>query len=700
MRMPWAAILAVAIVVEVAADAADFVDMRIGTGRATGSNVLEPCVPHGSAHPSPDSMWPSPHERPKDAKHGFCPPTSGWWPGDKIVGFSQLHAQGTGGTPSYVTLWGQTPWTPETCGADCLSLLPQPSRVEIAGCKTTLVAQSDIRWALEPGLPKEGYRLKVSAAGVEVAYADASARVHALQTLRQLAGDMCRDALVLTCPAELPCCEIEDSPKFPWRGYMLDTSRHFFGTDVIKRALDAMAYHKLNVFHWHLVDRIGWRFPVSAYPALTDACATRTNGARTTAWSRNEQVGKYGPLFHSREDIAEVVAYATARGIEVVPEIDIPGHQGINGQFAFACCQSGLQPEGTNIWDGSTDMCVGNPDAYRFYEKVFDELCEAFPSKVIHIGGDEVGGNDWMRCPRCLKIMRDRGLKSRRELQNVVMHHFADYLAKKGRRAIGWDEIVEGGEMPPQTMVTHFHGGGHLSALAAGYDVVMTSGIFTYFDTEQGIVGDPYDLYQVFNGRLSWKMCYSYDPCAQVPERDRAHVLGVQGCSWTEILCNEKELDWSVYPRLSCLAEIGWSHPAKRDAAAFEPRLSVHRERLVKMGINAAPLGPLMPWPPAIEPKPDKIKLNGFAVVFAPRVSEEAVSWIDDKSIPSGGCAIEISAVPYYKPGKIEVRHSDAAGRELALRVLAQIATPKNTGVLYIPKGMIRYGRKALRVEN
>lgn len=583
-------------------------------------------------------------------------------------------------------------------GADMreISLLPQPAHVQMLGGGTVLKAQSDIRWRLDAKLPKEGYRIKISGDGVDVLYADSPARVHALQTLRQLAGDTCRDALVLSCPAELPCCEIEDSPKFPWRGYMLDTSRHFFGTDVIKRALDAMAYHKLNVFHWHLVDGSGWRFPVSAYPALTNECATRVNTERKSAWGRNETLGKYGPFFHSREDIAEIVAYAKERGIEVVPEIDIPGHQGINRCFGFACCQSGLEPEGTNAWHGAQgDMCVGNPDAFRFYEKVFDELCEAFPSKIIHIGGDEVGGKDWAICPRCLGVMRERGLTNQRELQNVVMRHFAGYLAKKGRRAIGWDEILEGGEMPKDAMMTHFlpKGRAHLPALAAGHDVVMMMADYAYFDYEQEIVGDPYDLYQVFNGRLSWKKAYMYDPCEEVPESDRAHVLGVQGCSWTEILCNEKELDWSVYPRLCCLAEIGWSYPEKRDAEVFEPRLAAHRERLVKMGINAAPLGPLQPPVPDIEPLPDAVELEGFAVVFSPQITEDVVEWVDDSSVRSGACRIEISATPYYKPGKIKVRHSDAAGKALALKVLGQIATPKNTGVLYIPKGTIRYDK-------
>jgi len=572
-------------------------------------------------------------------------------------------------------------------------LLPQPKKVIEKEGSCTLARAGDIAYQADAGLPKEGYRLSVTPQGVTVTSADASGRIHALQTLKQLSGDACRDALVITCPAKIPCCEIEDAPKFPWRGYMLDTSRHFFGTDVIKRALDTMAYHKLNVFHWHLVDGAGWRFPVSAYPELTNACATRMNRPRTSAWGRNEQQGQYGPFFHSRSDIAEIISYAKARGIDVVPEIDIPGHQGINGKFRFACCQSGLNPEGTNKWAGATgDMCVGNPDAYRFYEKVFDELCEAFPSKIIHIGGDEVGGKDWSRCPRCQAIVRERGLKNQRELQHVVMRHFADYLAKKGRRAIGWDEILEGGEMPAETMMTHFHSGGkaHLPALAAGHDVVMMPGRATYFDFEQDVEGDPYDIYQIFNGRLSWKSAYRYDPCEQVPEKDRAHVLGLQGCSWTEIVCNERELDWGVHPRLACLAEIGWSYPEKRDAAALEPRLAAHRERLVKMGINAAPLGPLKPWKPVLEPKPAVLNLKGFVVVFAPQLTEESVTWTEDASVPAGGYAAEITAKPYYAPGKVIVRHSDAAGKALALKVLKQLATPKDSGVFYMPKGEIR----------
>lgn len=572
-------------------------------------------------------------------------------------------------------------------------LLPQPKKVVEGTGDYTLKRAGDIVYRTEKGLPKEGYRLSVTARGVEVVSADDSGRVYALQTLKQLSGDTCRNALELTYPAKVPCCEIEDAPAFPWRGYMLDTSRHFFGNDVIKRALDTMAYHKMNVFHWHLADGAGWRFPVAAYPELTTKCATRTNGKRTAAWGRNESEGPYGPYFHSRADIAEILAYAKARGISVVPEIDLPGHQGINGVFRFACCQSGLQPEGTNKWHGATsDMCVGNEAAYRFYEKVLDELCEAFPSKVIHIGGDEVGGKDWARCPRCRKIMRERGLTNQRELQNVVMRHFADYLAKKGRRAIGWDEILEGGKMPAGTMMTHFHSGGkaHLPALADGHDVVMMPGGYTYYDFEQGLATDPYDIYQIFNGRLDWKRAYSYDPCSGVPEKDRAHVLGLQGCSWTEIVCNEADLDWGVHPRLACHAEIGWAYPAKRDIAAFEPRLAAHRERLVRMGIGAAPLGPLKPATPVVDPKPATLKLSGFTVVFAPELTEEAVTWVVDPSVPAGGYAAEITAKPYYAPGRITVRHSDAAGKALALKALKPLATPKNSGVFYMPKGEIR----------
>ncbi len=572
-----------------------------------------------------------------------------------------------------------------------ISILPQPSRVLRTEGEFVLKRQSDVRWTSDSSLPKEGYRLKVSGNGVEVWHSDHAGRVYALQTLKQLSNDACRDALVLTCPAKLPCCEIEDSPKFPWRGYMLDTSRHFFDKDVIKRAIDAIVYHKLNVFHWHLIDGSGWRFPVSAYPALTNECATRVNIPRVASWNRDDRLGKYGPFFHSREDIAEVLAYAKARAVEVVPEVDIPGHQGIHETFKFACCQSGLKPVGTNKWHyAKGDMCVGNPEAFRFYEKVFDELCEVFPSKVIHIGGDEVGGKDWAVCPRCQEVMRRRGLKTQRELQNVVMRHFADYMAKKGRRVIGWDEILVGGEMPQDAMMTHYHGPVSLSALAAGHDMVMMPSSTTYFDCEQDVKGDHFDVYQVFNSRLSWKRAYKYDPCAGVPEKDRIHVLGIQGCSWTEIVCNEEDLDWSVHPRLACIAEIGWSYPAKRDVDAFEPRLAAHRERLVRMGIGAAPLGPLVSNVPEIKPTPAVVDLKGFAVALTPQVTERIVDWVDDASVPAGGYAISITAKKMQECPRIEVRHSDAAGKRLALDVLRQVSTPKHTGAFYIPKGIIR----------
>lgn len=584
------------------------------------------------------------------------------------------------------TTWGGT--------ADGLAtLLPTPRKAEAKAGKCRLARMADIRYVTDAALPKEGYRLVVGK-DVTIASADVGGRVHALQTLKQLAGDATLDALTVACPTEIPCCRIEDAPKFPWRGYMLDTSRHFFGTAFIKKTLDAMAYHKLNVFHWHLVDGAGWRFPVDAYPALTNACATRTAGKRTTCWGRDIVVGQYGPFAHPREDIREILAYAKARGIEVVPEIDLPGHQGINGTFKFACCQSGLKPEGTNKWHGATgDLCVANPAVYPFYEKVLDELCEVFPSKVIHIGGDEVGGQDWARCPRCLALMREKGLKDQRELQNVIMRHFAEYLGKKGRRAIGWDEILIGGAMPQGTMMSHFHTGGkaHFDAVKRGHDVVMMPGGYTYFDCDQGLVADPHDIYQIFNGRLDWRRAYAFDPLAGVAAEDKGHILGLQGCTWTEIVCDESDVEWGMHPRLACLAEVGWAYPAKRDADAFLPKLSAQRERLVAMGFDAAPVGPLRPVTPAPEPKPAYVKTQGFTVLFKAALAEQDVTWTVDPSVPAGGYDLLIRAgKPYYKEGSVEIRHSDAAGKALGWKVLKQLEQTKSCNSLYLPKGELR----------
>ena len=575
-----------------------------------------------------------------------------------------------------------------------LALLPTPSECRLTGGDFFLRNQDDIRYERDDGLPRDGYRLTVGAEGVRIRHAGVSGKVYALQTLRQLTGDSGIDALVLSCPVRIPCCVISDHPRFRWRGYMLDTVRHFFPTETVLRMLDLMAYHKLNVFHWHLADTTGWRFPMDEYPALTNQCAVRAcREKRTSPYYRDTAKGTYGPYAHSLEDIRRVVLYARERGIVVVPEIDLPGHQGINGVFRFACCQGG-DPIGTNRWNGTVrDVCVGNREMYRFYERVFDRICEVFPSKFIHIGGDEVVGKDWMICPKCRRVMENRNIEGPRALQNVVMRHFAEYLERKGRVAVGWDEILEGGEMPESTMMMKFHGGGngHLTALAKGHRVVFAPSTQTYFDSDQGLFGDTFDTYQIFNPRVDWKTVYAFDPLADVPEANRRLVAGVEGCSWTELACDRADIEWTVFPRLSALAEVVWAYPGNRDSAHFLPRLAACRERLVRMGVGAARVGPLRPVPPYPIPLPAFRDVRGFVVCLKASLEASDVKWIPDVAVPVGGYEMTIASdASMGKAASISVRHADAEGRATAWHVLRQLAEPKSSGVVYLPKGTIR----------
>ena len=558
-------------------------------------------------------------------------------------------------------------------------LLPRPQRVVRRAGHYTVRRQSDIRHVDDRTLSPESYRLDVSPGGVVISSADRAGRVFGLQTLRQLAGDRSLDALSLSCPVTVPCCHVEDAPVFRWRGYMLDVSRHFFDAETVRRTLDAMAYHKLNVFHWHLTDTGGWRLPVSAFPALTNACAVRTNGPRVRDGFRDAAEGVYGPFAYTKDEIRAVVAYAAKRGITVVPGIDIPGHQSINGVFRLSCDGKG----------GGREICPTNPEARRFYETVFDEVLELFPSPFVHIGGDEADGRAWLKCPRCQAFMREHELKTARELQNALMRHFALYLERCGRRAIGWDEVLEGGAMPRSTAMMHFHSWpeSHRAAVTNGFDVVLAPTCFAYFDSDQGLEDDAFDVYQPLNTTLDWRKAYAFNPYAGIAERDRAHVLGVEGCSWTELVCDQADLDWSVHPRLAVLAEIAWANPADRLAERLLPRLSAHRERLVAMGIGAAPTGPLRSSVPKLDPPPVEYEGRGFVMVFKPALAESDVIWKTDESVPAGEYALEVrQGARYDAQGEVVVRCRDAAGRGKAWNALRQLQRPKRNGVIHLPK--------------
>lgn len=458
--------------------------------------------------------------------------------------------------------------------ATAFGLVPSPHKLTIAG-GTLRVPELEVRCSRDATLPAEGYRLRVSADGIDVASSDGAGAFWARQTLKQLA-----------CRGEngycVPCVVVEDAPAFGWRGLHLDESRHFFGKEVVKRFLTQMAEHKLNVFHWHLTDSHGWRLQIDAYPKLTEI------GALHTVWSSwrfyREYPGqapgtKLGPLFYTKDDIREIIAYAKELHIRIVPEIEIPGHSAEVGraypELMCKCDSDKLY----KLYEH--DLCVGNPDTYRLFERVLDEVCELFDGEYVHIGGDECNMENWKRCSRCQALMKSEGYNDVRQLQARITRHFADYLAKKGRRIIGWDEIAACGNLPSTAAVMSWRGA------EIGCGSVLCSAGYFYFDYEQGILDDPQTNY-FWGWPTSLEKAYSFNDMNTAANRNL--VLGGQANNWTEMTCCERELQWKVWPRACAVAELFWSNPQPKDFEEFARRVEIDRRRLLSAGVNVAPI--------------------------------------------------------------------------------------------------------------
>ena len=369
--------------------------------------------------------------------------------------------------------------------------------------------------------------------------------------------------------------------RYGWRGFMLDECRHFFGKDVVKKYLDRMAALNLNVFHWHLTEDQAWRLDIPGMPELVKYGAARSS--TPTPGKNEDSDGKpYGPFFYTADDVREIVDYAAARGIRVVPEIELPGHARalLAAHPEFACEGVGekLVREPWTHFGICTDvLCAGNDEALKFYERVFDEVMKMFPGEFIHIGGDECPKDNWKKCPKCQARIKALGLKDERALQGWVTTRMANYIAAKGRRAVGWDEVLEGGDLPKSTVIQSWRGAkGGIAAAKLGHDVVMSPCEWTYFTFAEGLEGDPYKYRPWVRGKfLPAAKMRSFDPEAGVPEKLRPHILGAECCAWSEVLCDEKELEYKTLHRLPAFAEAleAKADPLKAKAAAG--RLSV-----------------------------------------------------------------------------------------------------------------------------
>ncbi|MGW2296263.1 beta-N-acetylhexosaminidase [Streptomyces violaceorubidus] len=458
-----------------------------------------------------------------------------------------------------------------------------------------------LRLSLDGGLAEEGYRLDIAPEGVHLTGGDPAGLFWGAQTLRQLLGpDAFRRAPLPGRRWRLPLGRVEDAPRFHWRGLMLDVSRHFMPKDGVLRYLDLMAVHKLNVLHFHLTDDQGWRVEIKRHPKLTETGSWR---ARTKFGHRASPLWEDKPHggYYTQEDIREIVAYAAARHITVVPEIDVPGHsQAAIAAYPELGNTDVIDTTALSVWDTwgvCPNVLAPTENTLRFYEGVFEEILELFPSEFVHIGGDECPKDQWRASATAQARIAELGLAGEDELQAWFIQHFDTWLTARGRRLIGWDEILEGG-LAKGAAVSSWRGyAGGIAAARAGHDVVMCPEQQVYLNfREDGGEDEPVPIAFV----RTLEDVYRFEPVpAELTPQESGHVIGTQANLWTEVTENQERVDYQLFPRLAAFAEVAWSAlpaPADRDYGAFERRMATHYRRLDALGVAYRPPAGPRPW--------------------------------------------------------------------------------------------------------
>lgn len=431
-----------------------------------------------------------------------------------------------------------------------------------------------INFVSDSSLDSEEYILEVTPTQINITSSTPQGAFYAVQSLRQtLALDALNGEPVRSI--EVPLCKIEDNPHFPYRGMMFDVSRHFYTADQVKRVIDILAVHKINTLHWHLTDDQGWRIEIKKYPKLTEIGGVRsqTKIGHHSDVEAGYNGTPYGPYFYTHEEIKDVVAYAKSRFITVIPEIELPGH-GIAAMTAYphlGC--AGKDYEVRTRW-GIADsvFCAGKETTYKFWEDVLSEVVELFPSEYIHIGGDECPKTEWKKCPACQARIKSEGLKDEMELQGYVTNRIEKFLNSKGRKMIGWDEILDAGTISQTATVMSWQGTrGGIAAAKQGNYVIMTPTTYCYFDYYQNKDTENEPL--AIGGYLPLEKVYELDPYLELNEDQQKYILGVQANVWTEYINTPSHLEYMLLPRLSAIAERGWSYN-NSDYADFFNRMN------------------------------------------------------------------------------------------------------------------------------
>ena len=453
-------------------------------------------------------------------------------------------------------------------------------------------ADIEIHRIQDASMPEEGYHFQVSSHAIQITAADDPGFFYGIQTLRQLLPASAEQGVNSLAGHSIPAVNIKDYPRFGWRGMHLDVSRHFFPVEFVKQYIDMIALHKMNVFHWHLSDDNGWRLEIKRYPKLTETCAWRVDREHEDwrKWSPIEAGEKstYGG-FYTQAEVREVVAYAASRQITVIPEIEMPGHSSeIFAAYPELSCKGELLPvRPGSYWPNEDIFCAGNDSVFVFLENILDEVVELFPAKYIHIGGDEARKTYWKTCDKCQTRIKTEGLANEHELQSWFIQKMEKYIISKGKKLIGWDEILEGGLAQDATVMSWRGVAGGVAAAKAGHDVVMTPTSHVYFDYYQG---DPKTEPQAIGGYTPLKKVYSYEPIPEELNAEEAkHVLGSQANLWTEFVKTTSHAEYMVLPRMTALAEVLWSAQDQRDWPDFQKRLQSLLPRFQALEWNYSP---------------------------------------------------------------------------------------------------------------
>ncbi|MDE5638965.1 MAG: family 20 glycosylhydrolase [Odoribacter sp.] len=504
-----------------------------------------------------------------------------------------------------------------------------------------------IRFSLDSlcGAASEGYLMEIRPQGIEVKAATSAGLFYGLQTLLQILNDRHFYKEAQQCWL-LPVLQIADKPAFPYRGLHLDVSRHFFPVAFVKKYIDLMAMYKLNRFHWHLTDAGGWRFEVKAYPELTRRGAWRTQEDWREWWNGGDRAyleegekGAYGG-YYTQDEVRDIVAYAAARHIEVIPEIEMPGHsEEVLAVYPQLSC-SGRGKSG--------EFCAGNEASFRFIENVLKEVMELFPSEYIHIGGDEASKSAWKKCSLCQKRIRTEHLKDEKELQSYFIKRVEKFLTARGRKIIGWDEILEGGLAPEATVMSWRGEKGGIESARSGHDVIMTPGGYCYFDSYQA---EPSTQPYAIGGFLPYLKVYSYHPVpSELSEEESRHILGAQANIWTEYICTPEHVEYMAYPRVLALSEVVWSPEEKKNNEDFKRRVQSHICRLQARGVNVFRLSDRIEMEMEVDTLKKQIRVSFDSEKYNPEIR-----YTLDGSLPNAQSAV------YNGPFRIDSAEVKAA---------------------------------------